>query len=158
MIQISYPFNWPNSFKLKAKHPMKSRNNSCASCTSPPITIRPILASHVFMITCSLGWDDGSFPTPKVEGMACHYYAECGEMPPCFGAPQITKFLFHTNKYPFTSLIPQMPRMQTYFAITSPPPPSCTNITNPIKGATCEKWVERVGVIGQNVIVLPRPN
>jgi len=72
-----------------------------------------------------LGWDDGSSPTPKVECMACDYYTKCGEMPPCFGAPHITTFLFHTNKYPFTSLIPQVPRMHnmSYCNITTSPPP-----------------------------------
>jgi hypothetical protein len=127
---------------MKTKHPMKSRNNCYASFTSPHITIGPILVSHVFVITCTLGWDDGSSPTPKVESMACDYYTKCGEMPPCFGAPHITTFLFHTSKYPFASLIPQVPRMHnmSYCNITSPPSPfPFTNIINPIRGATCEK-------------------
>jgi hypothetical protein len=80
---------------------MKSHNNYYASCTSPPITIRPILASHVFVMTCILGWDDGSSPTHEVEGMASDYYAECEKMPPCFEAPHITKFLFTPINLPW---------------------------------------------------------
>lgn len=119
---------------------MKSCNNCYASCTSPLITIRPIHASHVFVITCTLGWDGGSSPTPKVEAMACDYYVECGEMPPCFGAPHITKFQFHTHKFPMASLIPQMPRMHNMFCYNiTPPSPLCTNIIDLIRGATCEK-------------------
>jgi len=34
-----------------------------------------------------LGWDDGTSPTPEVEGMAYDYYAKCGKVPSCLGAP-----------------------------------------------------------------------
>jgi hypothetical protein len=87
MIQTSCPFNCPNSFKLKAKYPMKSYNNNYASCTSPPIIDGLIFDSHVFMVTCILGWDDGTSSTFKVDGMACDCYTECEEMPPCFSTP-----------------------------------------------------------------------
>jgi hypothetical protein len=57
------------------------------SCTSPLITVGSILGSHVFVITCILGWDDGTSPTPKVEGMAYDYYAKCEMVPSCPGTP-----------------------------------------------------------------------
>jgi len=34
-----------------------------------------------------LGGDDGTSPAPKVEGMACDYYAKCGKVPSCPDAP-----------------------------------------------------------------------
>jgi len=42
----------------------------------------------------------------------------------------------------------------SYYNINTP----CTTIADPTKGATSERWGEWVGVIGQNIIVLPRPN
>jgi hypothetical protein len=80
MIQISCPFNWPNSFKLNAKHLMWLCNNRCASYVSPPMTARPISSSHVSMVNCTLGWGDKISQVLKVEGMDCDYYVECGEM------------------------------------------------------------------------------
>jgi hypothetical protein len=68
---------------------MKSHSNHCASCTSPHVTTRPIHGSYVFVITCILGWDDGTFPTPKVKGMACDCYAKFKEVPPSFKAPTL---------------------------------------------------------------------
>jgi hypothetical protein len=32
------------------------------------------LGSHVFVVTCTLGWDDGTSSTHEVEGMACDCY------------------------------------------------------------------------------------
>jgi hypothetical protein len=57
------------------------------SCTSPLIIVGPILGTHVFVIICTLGWDDGISPILKVEGMAYDCYAKCGKMPSCFGTP-----------------------------------------------------------------------
>jgi hypothetical protein len=57
------------------------------SCTSLPITIGPIHGFHVFPITYTLGWDDGTSPTLEVEGMAFDYYAKCGKVPSCLGTP-----------------------------------------------------------------------
>jgi hypothetical protein len=55
---------------------MKSGIIHCASCTYPLIIVGPIFRSHVFAITCTLGWDDGTSPTLKVEGMACDCYVK----------------------------------------------------------------------------------
>jgi hypothetical protein len=59
----------------------------CVSCTSFLVTIGPILGSHVSIVTCTLGWDDGTSPTPEVEGMPYEYYAKCGKVPSCHGTP-----------------------------------------------------------------------
>jgi hypothetical protein len=69
---------------------MKSRSNHCVSRTSPLVTIGPIHGFYVFVVTCTLGWDDGTFPAPKVKGMAYDYYAKCGEVPPSPSAPTLT--------------------------------------------------------------------
>jgi hypothetical protein len=34
-----------------------------------------IHGSYVYVVTCTLGWDDGTSLKPKVEGMACDCYA-----------------------------------------------------------------------------------
>jgi hypothetical protein len=57
------------------------------SCTSPLITAKLILGSHVFVVTCTLGWDDGTSPTLEVEAMAYGCYAKCGKVPSCPSAP-----------------------------------------------------------------------
>jgi len=36
-----------------------------------------------------LGWDDGTFPTLEVEGMAYECYAKCGKVPSCPGTPML---------------------------------------------------------------------
>ncbi len=146
MIQISNIFNWRNSFKLKAKHPMKSHNNCCASCTSPPITIRQSLPpmfswSHVLWV----GMMD--HPQHLVEGMACDYYVECGTMPPCFGAPYIAKFLFHTHKSPLVCLIPQIPRMHNMSCYNIIPPFHKHNWSNKRCNMWKNKWSEWVWLV-----------
>jgi len=66
---------------------MKSYIICRASCTSSLITVGPILGSHVSAIIYTLGWDDGTSPTAKVEGMAFDCYAKCGKVPSCLGTP-----------------------------------------------------------------------
>jgi hypothetical protein len=57
------------------------------SCTSPLVIVGPILRTHVSVIICNLGWDDGTSLALEVEGMACDYYAKCGKVPSCLSAP-----------------------------------------------------------------------
>ncbi len=85
MIKTSCPLNRPNSLKLKVNHPVNFRIICHDSCTSPAIIVGPIIGSHVFVVICTLGKDDGISPTPKVEGMACDDYAKCGKIPSCPG-------------------------------------------------------------------------
>jgi hypothetical protein len=44
---------------------------------------------YVFVVIYTLGWDDGTLPTPKVKGMACDYYVKCKEVPPSPSAPTL---------------------------------------------------------------------
>jgi hypothetical protein len=60
---------------------------SCICCTSSLITTGPIYGSHVSTITCTLGWDDGISPTPKVEGETYDSCVEGGVTPKCPNAP-----------------------------------------------------------------------
>jgi hypothetical protein len=66
---------------------MKYRIIRRVSCISPPIVVGPIHGSHVFAVTYTLGWDDGTSRTPEVEGMAYDCYAKCGKVSSCFGTP-----------------------------------------------------------------------
>ncbi len=66
---------------------MKSHVIYCASCTSPLVIIGPIPRTHVFIVTCTLGWDDGTSLALEVESMAYDCYAKCGKVPSCLGAP-----------------------------------------------------------------------
>jgi hypothetical protein len=62
---------------------------------SPFVIVGLILGSHVFVVTCTLGSDDGTFLAPKVKGMACDCYAKCREVPPSLGAPMLPIFVPH---------------------------------------------------------------
>jgi hypothetical protein len=62
---------------------MKSRIICCVSCISPPITIGSIPWSHVYIVTYTLGWDDGTSLTSEVEGKTCDCYAKCEKVPSC---------------------------------------------------------------------------
>jgi hypothetical protein len=118
MIWTSCPFNWPNSFKLKAKHLVKSCVIRHVSCISPLVIVGPILGSHVSPVTCTLGWGCQL----EVEGMAYDWYAKCGKVPSCPDAP--TSLIsystpinvpWHPWSHNFQGCI--------YPIVTSPPPP-----------------------------------
>jgi hypothetical protein len=72
---------------MKTKHLVKFHIIYHDSCTSPFTIVGPIPGSHVFVITCTLGWDDGTSLAPKVEDMACDCYAKYKKVPSCPSAP-----------------------------------------------------------------------
>jgi len=55
--------------------------------TSFLVTVGLIHGSHVFVVTYTLGWDDGTSPTLDFKGMAYDCYAKCGKAPSCPNAP-----------------------------------------------------------------------
>jgi len=55
--------------------------------TSSLVTIVLSFGFHVFVVTYTLGWDDGTCPTPNVKGMAYDCYAKCGKAPSCPNTP-----------------------------------------------------------------------
>ncbi len=117
---------------------MKSHIIHHVSCTSPSVTVRPILRSHVFVITYTLGWDDGTFLAPDIEGMACGCYAKCGKVPSCPSAP--TSPISYST--PINVLWHPWSRnyqRNTCHVVTSPPP-LCITMIDPAKGPTSERW------------------
>ncbi len=116
---------------------MKSHIIYHVSCTSPPITIGLIPRSHVFVVTCTLGWDDGTSPTPEVEGMACDCYVKCGKVPSCLSAPTSIISCFTPINVPW-HLWSHNCHGCTCFVVTSPPP--CTTIVDLAKGVTIKRW------------------
>jgi len=55
--------------------------------TSSLVTTGFISGSHVFVLTYTLGWDDGTSLTLDFKGMVYDCYAKCGKAPSCPNAP-----------------------------------------------------------------------
>ncbi len=121
-------------FKLKAKHPLKSHIIRCVSCTSPFVTLGPILGSHVFAVTYTLGWDDGTSPTFQVEGMACDCYAKYGKVPSCPSTPKSSI----SSSTPIN--VPWHPWSHNCQGCTCLVVCLRTTIVDLAKGATSERW------------------